>query len=60
MFGTSKLDRRQPGQKKSVLLVIIGLLVGNAVFSETAANIFLIFCMNLGEYKGRKLTGPDF
>ena len=31
------------------------LLVGNAVFSETAVMIFL-----LGEYKGRKVTEPDF
>ena len=43
------LDQRQPGPVKSVLLVIIGCLVGwlvgNAVFSETALRIFLIFCM---------------
>ena len=31
-------------------------LVGNAVFSETALKIFLIFSMNLGKYKGRKVT----
>ena len=31
-------------------------LVGNAVFSETALRIFLIFCMKLGDYKGRKVT----
>ena len=36
------------------------LLVGNAVFSETAQRIFLIFCMKLGDYKGRKVTEPDF
>ena len=35
-------------------------LVGNAVFSETALRIFLIFCMKLGEYKCRKVTTPDF
>ena len=29
-------------------------LVGNAVFSETALRIFMIFCMKLGDYKGRK------
>ena len=44
------LDRRQPDPIKSVLLVIIGwlvgwLLVGNAVFSETALRTFLIFYM---------------
>ena len=43
-----------------MLLVIIGWLVGNAVFSETALKIFLIFCMKLGDYKGRKVTEPDF
>ena len=35
-------------------------LVGNAVSSETPLRIFLIFCMKLGEYKGRKVTEPDF
>ena len=60
----SFLDRRQPGPIKSVLLLIIGWLVGwlfrNAVFSETALRIFLIFCMMLGDYKDRKVTQPDF
>ena len=40
--------------------VLVGWLVGNAVFSETAVGIFLIFCMKLGYYKGRKVTEPDF
>ena len=35
-------------------------MVGNAIFSETALRIFLIFCMKLGDYKGRKVTQPDF
>ena len=35
-------------------------LVGNTVFSETAQRIFLIFCMKLGDYKGRKVTEPNF
>ena len=35
-------------------------LVGNAVSSETALRIFLIFCMKLGDYKGRKVTELDF
>ena len=35
-------------------------MVGNAVFSEAAVGIFLIFCMKLGDYKGRKVTEPDF
>ena len=59
------LDWRQPGPIESVLLVIngcwlVGWLVGNAVFSETVLRIFLIFCMKLGDYKGRKVTEPDF
>ena len=33
-----------------------GWLVGNAVFSETALRIFLIFYMKLGDPKGRKVT----
>ena len=52
----SFLNRRQPGPIKSVLLVIIGWLVGNAVFSETTLRIFLIFCMKLGGYKDRKVS----
>ena len=36
------------------------LLVGNKVFSETALQIFLIYCMKLGDYKGRKVTQLDF
>ena len=39
---------------------MVGWLVGNAVFLETALRIFLIFCMKFGNYKGRKLTEPDF
>ena len=34
-------------------------LVGNTVFSETALRIFLIFCIKLVDYKGRKVTEPD-
>ena len=34
--------------------------VGNAVFLETALRIFLIFCIKLGDYKGTKVTKPDF
>ena len=63
-FLTMFLDRRQPGPIKSVLLVIIGCLVGrlvgNAVFSETVIKIFLILCTTLGDYKRRKVTVPDF
>ena len=39
---------------------LVDWLVGNAVFLETALSIFLIFCMKLGDYKGRKVTEPDF
>ena len=35
-------------------------LVGNAVFSEMALRIFLIFCIKLGDYKGTKVTELDF
>ena len=58
------LDERQRGHIRSVLLVIIGRLVGrllgNAVFSEMAVRTFLIFCMKLRDYKGRKVREPDF
>ena len=43
-----------------MLLVIIGWLVDNAVFSETAVRIFLIFYMKLGDYEGRKVAEPEF
>ena len=39
---------------------LVGWLVANAVFSETEVRIFLIFCMKLGDYKGRKVTETDF
>ena len=39
--------------------LVAGLVV-NAVFSEMAIKIFLIFCIKLGDYKGRKVTEPDF
>ena len=31
-----------------------------AVFSEKALILFLIFCMKLEDYKGRKMTEPNF
>ena len=58
-FFFFSLDQRQRGPIRLVLLVI-GWLVGNADFSETALKIFLIFCMKLGDYKGRKVTEPGF
>ena len=39
---------------------LVGWLVGNADFPETARRIFLIFGTKLGGYKGRKATEPDF
>ena len=47
---------------RSYKIVVVGntWLVGNAVFSETAQRIFLIFCMKLGDHKGRKITEPEF
>ena len=46
-----------PASWRSYKIGVVGnWLVGNAVFSETALRIFLIFCMKLGDYKGRKVT----
>ena len=51
-----------PASARSYKIGVVGnnWLIGNAVFSETALRIFLIFCMKLGDYKGRKVTEPDF
>ena len=38
---------------------LVGWLVGNAVFLEKALRVFLIFCMKLGDYKGRKVAEPE-
>ena len=38
---------------------LVGWLVGNAVFSETAQRIFLIFLHEVRDYKGRKVTEPE-
>ena len=48
----------EPASARSYKIGVVGnnWLVGNAVFSETALRIFLIFCMKLGDYKGRKVT----
>ena len=59
MYEILLFDQRLPGPIRLVLLVI-GWLVGNAVFSETALTKFLIFCIKLGEYIGGKVTEPDF
>ena len=46
--------------KKVSKLALVGWLVHDAVFSVTALRIFMIFCMKLGDYKGRKVTKLDF
>ena len=51
-----------PASTRSYKIGVVGdnWLVGNAIFSETAPRIFLIFCMKFGDYEGRKVTEPDF
>ena len=51
-----------PASVRSYKIGVFGniWLVGNAVFSETALRIFLIFCIKLGDYKGRKVKEPNF
>ena len=47
-----------PASARSYKIGVVGnnWLVGNTFFSETALRIFLIFCMKLGDCKGRKVT----
>ena len=63
-FNTSKRDICFFGlaSARSYKIGVVGKnwLVGNAVFPETALRIFLIFCIKLGDYKGRKVTEPCF
>ena len=49
-----------PASARSYKIDVVGdnWLVGKAVFSETARTIFLIFCVKLGDYKGRKVAEP--
>ena len=51
-----------PASARSYKIGVVGnnWLVGNAVFSETVQRIFLIFCLKLGDYKGRKVTESDY
>ena len=51
-----------PASVMSYRIGVVGnnWLVVYAVFSETALRNFLIFCMKLGDCKGRKVTEPDF
>ena len=60
MYKILLLDQRLPGPIGVVGNWLVGSLVGNAVFSETSLRIFLIFCIKLGDYKGRKDTELDF
>ena len=55
--NTSSILFVGPASARSYKIGVVGnnWLVGNAVFSETALRIFLIFCMKLWDYKGRKV-----
>ena len=39
---------------------LVRCLFDNAALTETALRNFLIFCMTLGDYNGRKVGEPDF
>ena len=52
--------RKRPQISPKSYTLIFGWLVGTAVFSETALRIFVIFCMKLGDCKGRKVTAGFF
>ena len=55
IFGVLRFG---PVSARSYKIGVVGnnWLVGNAVFSETALRILLIFCVKLGDYKVRKVT----
>ena len=59
VLATRKLNQNAPASARSYKIGVvvnnwlIGWLVGNAVSPETAVRIF---CMKLGDYKGRKVT----
>ena len=56
----------EPASARSYKIGVVGnnwlvcWLVGNAIFSETALRIFLIFYIKLEDYKARKAAEPDF
>ena len=54
IFGVLRFG---PVSARSYKIGVVGnnWLVGNAVFSETALRILLIFCVKLGDYKVRKV-----
>ena len=60
MYEILLLDLHLPGPIRLMFLVIGWLVNGNAVSSETALRIFLIFCIKLGDYIDGKVTEPDF
>ena len=62
VFGPTSVRSYKIGVFDNNWLVgwLVGSLVGNAAFSETPLRIFLIFCIKLGDYKGRKATEPNF
>ena len=63
LFMNSMITIFGPASARSFKIGVVGnnnWLVGNAVFSERALRIFLTFCVNLGGYKGRKVTELDF
>ena len=51
----------RPASARAYKIGVVGnnWLVGNAVFSETARRIFLIFCIKLRDCKVKKVTEPD-
>ena len=51
-----------PASVRSYKIGVVGnnWLVGNAVFSEAAVRTYLIFRMKVVNYKGGKVTEPDF
>ena len=63
-FGPDYIFGPAPVRSHKISVVgnnwLVGWLVGNAVFSETPLRIFLIFCMKLADYEGRKVAEPDF
>ena len=51
-----------PASARSYKIGVVGdnWLVGYENFSEMALKIFLIFCIKLGDFKGRKVTDSNF
>ena len=62
VFGPASARSYKIGVVENNLLVdwLVRCLFGKPVFTEIALRIFLIFCMMLGDYNGRKVREPDF